>query len=547
MNLWIVTIGSSDIQLASKKTCKDKGLKDSQLSHKVWGYWCSDEIKEDYRLPFPCDPKPAFSDIDEPYKVGARILGTVYKANDEELQQEIWGYLTFPLLDNFVRALQKSPAPEVIAVLLTDQSELFADDNQRRKPRVPYWQDTCELKSILEKYFQDMFSGISCEWIYLDPKSEEQRLDNWDEVLKLVDIKFSAHFSKELSKDSIVYVSHQAGTPAISSAVQFSSLAKFGDRTRFLVSSEQNTKAPEILPSSSYLKGIRKQEATTLLGRPDYPGIQALIEPYLKDDDTKILLNAAIQWNHAKFDEFAVELQKLSDQELAKEVKERSQHYWWIAYEEVYLAINRKNQGNIVEAFFHSFRAFEGIFAAWGYKHFEQHIESFNGIPYLNHSILEDTRGYFSNLSGKDSKKAVAEIKSKLETLKNKSEESKEEIKKEDRVELNLLTLCKLFKAFRYADYKQNCQELKIFWDDDKQNNVSEKRNFVVHQVKGMSESNLWEFWGVLSLEEWEMRLLKFLNFIAKEDILLKPFESLGEASMMMKVHKKLKSVIPQL
>ena len=109
-----------------------------------------------------------------------------------------------------------------------------------------------------------------------------------------------------------------------------------------------------------------------------------------------------------------------------------------------------------------------------------------------------------------------------------------------------MATLCKLFRAYRYKEYKEDCEELKIFWDNDKGNNVSEKRNFIVHQIQGMSEANLWNFWGVSTSEEWEVRVLKFLNFIAKED-LPKQFDSLEEASLMVKVHQKLESAIAQL
>jgi hypothetical protein len=265
----------------------------------------------------------------------------------------------------------------------------------------------------------------------------------------------------------------------------------------------------------------------------------------LKDqEETKSLLNAAIQWNVAKFDEFRKELSHHPKFQSEVEERTRKENWWWIAYEEVYLAVIRKDQGNIVEAFFHSFRAFEGIFASWGHKRFSQHIETIKMVPYLSPSILDDSKNVFSSLTG-DSKDAVKDIKLKLEQLKEKSQNDVK-ITKDDRVEMNLRTLCNLFKAFRYSDYRNNCQALKIFWDNDKEKNVSDKRNFIVHQVQGMTEEDLWEFWGVKSWEECQTRLREFLNFIVKEDF-PEGFETLKEASLMAQIHKKLQEAIVSL
>jgi hypothetical protein len=378
-------------------------------------------------------------------------------------------------------------------------------------------------------------------------------------------------------------VSHQAGTPAISSAVQFSSLSLFGKQVKFLVSNERDTKLTKILLSSEYFKSIRKKEAETLLKRHDYSGMQALISEYIQqDNEFKILLDAAIQWNFAKFDNFADEIQKLSEskfqdlQDLTIMTKERRQNWWWNAYEEVYLAEIRRRQGSIVEAFFHSFRAFEGIFAQWGSQEFSKYLvnakeepyeEDSLDIPCLSYRVLEDTNDYFSNKRCKQVND-IKKIKKQLEQLKNnysldtnevKKDEKVEEIENKERtdqepLELDLLTLCKLFKSCRYDEYKKKCGELKIFWDNDKENNVCQKRNLIVHQAKGMAQENLYGYWGVSQLTDWESRLLKFLNFIAKEDLAKKgllvefeSFQSLKDASLMNQVHKALETAIANL
>lgn len=562
MNLWIVTIGSSDIQLDSDKTNQKKGPTERQRSDKAWSYWYTDELKAQcHDIGF--EPKPVFRDKDETYRIAPRILGRVYQKSSEQIQQEIWSYLTFPLLDNFTQLLTshpgKYPLPEAIAILLTDQSAFLSDYNQQRKPQSPYWQDTCELKPILQCYFESKFPDVSREcyaWIRLDPTSEQQRLDDWDQVLQLVQAKFTDHFPKELPKDKMVYVSHQAGTPAISSAVQFSSLARFGDRVKFLVSNEYNpTFHEKPLDGSSYLRGIRIQEAKALLDSYNYAGVEALIGDYIQENENiKTLLNAAKSWNVAKFNDFCECLK--NHPKFAFEVTERAreENWWWIAYEEAYLAVIREKQDNIVEAFFHSFRAFEYAFSAWGFQKLTDHIEKVEGdsVSFFKETILDDPR--FQELTG-DRKKAVSGIQLKFKAIADKSEHGKK-IKSEDKVEFGFFNLCNLFKAFNYAAYKGSCSCLNVFFG---KGNVRDRRNAIVHQVKGLSVADLCTYWGIScsenlediaerekNIREWKIKLKDLLNCIVKEDF-PDGFASLEEASLMAKVHQELVSSIASL
>ena len=561
MNIWILTIGSSDVQLDSNSLSKKKGrTENNNYSDKIWNYWYTDELKTDYNLPSSAAPTRTFSDKDELYRIAPRILGTVYRNSSESCQQEILTYLTFPLLDNFVVQLKDKnlnnpeayPLPDAIVLLLTDQSAILSDYQQRRKSNSPYWQDTCELEPILRHYLNQEFPNISCETIFLNPT--ETGLDNWDAVLTLVRDKFKNlninDRKVEISTEENVYVSHQAGTPAISSAVQFSSLGKFGDRVRFLVSNEYNPELTDFVPSSSYLLGIKREQAKELLKNYDYAGVDQLVGNDLQGED-RTLLKASLKWNVAKFFNPQNNESSLSDPSFLEvlekhpnfvsEVVERTTgaNWWWIAYEEVYLAVIRKNQGNIVEAFFHSFRAFEYIFFEWCKQEISPYIEWIKGVPYLSPSILDDPNNYFSNKRCNDISD-FKRIKLQLEELKKKLPE---EIKNEDRVKLDMATVCKIFRAFRYKEYKQHCEHLKIFWDTSATAiNVSNKRNFIVHQVQGMSESDLWNFWDTSTPEEWADRLLDFLNFIAKKE-----FVDLEQASLMAQVHQELTQAIDSL
>ncbi|HEY9599528.1 MAG TPA: hypothetical protein V6D33_17840, partial [Cyanophyceae cyanobacterium] len=374
MNIWIVTIGSSDVQLDSDNKCREKNRTEKQRGDKIWHYWYEDEVQVDcYDIAF--EPKQSYKDRDEPYRIEARVLGKVYEDSSPQVQQEILSYLTFPLLDNFVEKLKDS-APDAIAVLLTDQSEIFKSNAERRKPKCPYWQDTCTLKPILKEYFNDKFPDANCVWIPLSPASGDKGLDDWNDVLDLV----RTNLRKQLDNEQIkvdasdkVYVSHQAGTPAISSAVQFVSLAEFRTNVEFLVSNEYNQQT-DTISRSTYLGAIQQQEAKALLGRHDYSGVRDILgltgttPSNDKEKRLKYLLDAGEQWNFAEFQKFKNILVK-------RKLLNITQFPWYQSgFESIYLAWIRLEQGSTVDALFHSFRAAEGSVIKWAEKHFSSYL-----------------------------------------------------------------------------------------------------------------------------------------------------------------------------
>jgi hypothetical protein len=540
MNVWLVTIGNSDVRLTDDES---------------WSDWLSQIKNSLYRLRFePVRAIEEDGEDGEPYRLPARVLAIAH----DRLPDQVQPYLSFPLLQNFTQKLKAEDIQiDRIIVLLSDQENIFSE-SERETKRCPYWQDTCQLYPILEDYLGHQFPDAIVEPLLLQPKFSEPGLDNWDAVLELVQQEIQS--LKFETEPQTVYVSHQAGTPAISSAVQFCSLAKFGDRVRFLVSSEQSTQPPSILPSSSYLKGIHKKEAEALLKRHNYAGVEVLLRDYLKDqEETKSLLNAAIQWNVAKFDKFLGEFVKeLSyHPKFQSEVEERTrkENWWWIAYEEVYLAVIREKQDNIVDAFFHSFRAFEYIFSRWGSQKLIDYIEEgeSDSVSFIKESLLDDPN--IIELSGK-SKKSISGIISKLKKIRENKLKADPETGEEEKVEFVFFNLANLFKAFNYSEYKSSCQELEIFFG---KGNVRDRRNAIVHQVKGLSVVDLCNYWGIScsgdlediaerekNIEKWKSRLVNLLNFIIKEDF-PQGFESIEAASLMAKVHQELEKAIDAL
>ena len=203
--------------------------------------------------------------------------------------------------------------------------------------------------------------------------------------------------------------------------------------------------------------------------------------------------------------------------------------------------VRLEKQKDTVDALFHSFRAIEGIFTAWGIQHFHDHIHMKNDRPYLQTSILEEDQ-YFSRVKykEKDGKQVpendIAKLKNNLECLK---------LKEKDTVFYGL-TVYTLFREIR-KDWKSKCRHINRFWDVN--NGISEKRNKVFHQLKGLTDHELFEIWEVSSPDSWEERILQFTNYVSEQDFsFLDKADSGGRvASLMVKVHQELENAISDL
>ncbi|MBD2302805.1 hypothetical protein [Nostoc sp. FACHB-190] len=251
MNIWIVTTGNSDVI----------------LKHDLnWGNF-HEEVRDDlecwdFACATPRDPR----DESSGFTVPARVLGQVYAKYPDYYAND----LSFPLLDTYREYFEKEEIKlKKIIVLLTDQAQIFHSLEQRIHEKSPYWQDTSSMEPLLKWYFQKYQGIFKCqpEFVTLSPETENKGIDHWDATLSLVTKVFD---DLDLESNSTTYVSHQAGTPAISSAIQFVSLGKFKD-VKFIVSNQyfdenyQQKSGADEIASSSYWRGIQIQKARQLI------------------------------------------------------------------------------------------------------------------------------------------------------------------------------------------------------------------------------------------------------------------------------------------
>ncbi|MCG6137043.1 MAG: hypothetical protein MET45_20815 [Nostoc sp. LLA-1] len=490
MNIWIITTGNSDVQLKNKTNWINLYREGRR------------GLERDYNF------QPSQKEDDVIFTVPARVMGVIYgtQLDNNQLDKDIYQDLYFPLLDAFSEKLQGQNQPDRIIVILTNQEAAYTNPEKKS----PYWKDTCTLKPIIDKYLQTKFPKISkIEYLELKPKSKDEGLDNWDQSLKLVQQELSQSNLEFKPLDNI-YVSHQAGTPAISSAIQFVSLAKFGKKVKFLVSNEYEPENTRFITSSNYLRGIQLQEAKVLLERFDYSGVESLLKPYWLDCVTpqeqklRDLLKIAIQWNFANFDEFA--------KGLGETAQERLQNWWWTGYEASYLAVVRLEQGNTVEALFHSFRAVEGLICKWAENTYHTHIQyKPDGSPEIKSSISQDLPDYTNRLY------------SNIQT----------QLKKKGKIGLFSESLYQLLQTA-----KPECQNLthimSIVWGKARDN-----RNPLFHRLLGLQEQEVFAAWDAQNKDAWKHKVLSCLNFVANQT-----FTSLPKASLMYQIHQDLKKAL---
>ncbi|MBD2600633.1 MULTISPECIES: hypothetical protein [Microcystis] len=259
MTTWIITTGNSDIQLNTDANwTRGKGLfKKAKNNEPLCN--CQGEGADFANLKRENDTKR--------FPVAARVLGLVYQDHEH-----CYSDLVFPLLDVLIQAFQDQEFPDRVYIILTDQEKLFKTSDIKNSS-CPFWQDTCTLKPLFEWYFQTKLK-LKPDFITLQPsdkdKDKDKGLDHWDQVLTLVTKKLT-----KIQQDDVFYISHQASTPAISSAVQFVSIGYFSN-VKFLIVNryyeENNIKtSPEIIPSSSYWKQLQIQKAKKLI-TDGFPG-----------------------------------------------------------------------------------------------------------------------------------------------------------------------------------------------------------------------------------------------------------------------------------
>lgn len=255
MTTWIITTGNSDIQLNTDANwMREKGLfKKAKNNEPLCN--CQGEGADFANLKRENDTKR--------FPVAARVLGLVYQDHEH-----CYSDLVFPLLDVLIQAFQDQEFPDRVYIILTDQEKLFKTSDIKNSS-CPFWQDTCTLKPLFEWYFQTKLE-LKPDFITLQPSVNNRGLDHWDQVLTLVTKKLT-----KIQPDDVFYISHQASTPAISSAVQFVSIGYFSN-VKFLIVNryyeENNIKtSPEIIPSSSYWKQLQIQKAKKLI-TDGFPG-----------------------------------------------------------------------------------------------------------------------------------------------------------------------------------------------------------------------------------------------------------------------------------
>ncbi|MBL1200251.1 MAG: hypothetical protein FWK04_14430 [Nostoc sp. GBBB01] len=317
MSIWIVTIGNSDVQLKTNDNWENFYIDDEDVKYNTDIQYCDDKeklgnlVKDDATNLFP---------------VPARVLGIVYEKHLEKNYND----LAFPLLDTFSLYFEKNQAekPSKIIILLTDQKNIFSDDGvslnkKAHKQEAPYWQDTSTLEHILKKYFETK-PEFTTKPIFktLIPESSKG-LDHWEDTLTAVkkiinQVQNELRLDPKYNAQEPIYVSHQAGTPAISSAIQFVSLSEFKN-VKFLLSNifyedYERKSEPDLVDVSHYWRGIQIQKAKQLVidGLP--AGALELLKEidYVDNNNVKLRLQRMIsvfniRTSFTKGDEFNVE------------------------------------------------------------------------------------------------------------------------------------------------------------------------------------------------------------------------------------------------
>ncbi|WP_373546014.1 hypothetical protein [Chamaesiphon sp.] len=321
-----------------------------------------------------------------------------------------------------------------------------------------------------------------------------------------------------------IWLGLKGGVGQTSEAGRTSGLSLYGERIKFFEfhENERNNQAGK--PSdytgpflgTNYLWDRTQQQALGLLDRFDYAGAKELLKPYFHAKnlgDVSDLLEAGIAWNRGEFHVFST---LVSAHTLDSPHQAQSQTWWWMAYEQAYLAVVRLEQNNVAEAMLHSFRAVEGGLLEWAKVTLGDNF----------HDDQKDSPIVFKSILESHSSKKLREA------FKNKKIDGGEI---EPHVIWMLISVQReILKVSLPAALKG---DFEYFWSKDCKN----IRNRLSHRLGGMSAPELLQAWGedLQDRSQWQARLLGCLNILTGQS-----FSTLDRASLFTSVHNRIRKAI---
>jgi hypothetical protein len=314
-----------------------------------------------------------------------------------------------------------------------------------------------------------------------------------------------------------IWVCLKGGVGQASEASRISGLSLFSDRILFF-EFRQNPKANRIgipsdytgpFPGTNYLWDRTQQQALKLLHRYDYAEAMDLLQPYLIKEKSKFgalpnLLKAGSDWNQGQFNQFQT-LAK-SSMSIPPRLTVNLDNFWWMAYEQAYLAVVRLQQQNTTEALFHSFRAVEGLVSEFVLSKYQAQIQ------YSNFS--QPKTPYFCDVN------LPKNLREWFNTRKHQEYKN---------VGLYGKPLFDLLQLSFPVDVWDRNRDIQTFV-----NNTRNERNSVFHGLGGLQEQELYQAWGkdITNQKQWEKRVLGCLNFVSGQS-----FRSLADGSIFSSLH----------
>ena len=399
---------------------------------------------------------------------------------------------------------EKANKIDKLYLIGTDQ---LSDVPQRSKDSI----HSCELIKIwVEKNYQIPTTIVSLGTDGTNPANFEVMFGWWRKTWR-EDIKPAS--------DREIWLGLKGGVGQTSEAGRISGLSLYGDRINFFEfhQNEKHNRAGN--PSTytgpflgtNYLWDRTQQQALGLLDRFDYAGVEELLKPYLQTKSLGAVTNwlkAGIAWNRGEFDSF---FQSTKATNVLDNYKQQSQSWWWMAYEQAYLAVIRLEQNNTAVAMLHSFRAVEGCLFEWAKITFPDDIKDVqSGFPQVKNSILNhhpQLKSVFDNARGNY-------------------------LHAQWRGSLRREILEAVISNARQVSFQ-------YFWSDDCQN----KRNELSHRLGGISEREVLSAWGkdIKDRSQWQSRILACLNILSRQS-----FKTLNQARLFAKIHDRVRESIEQ-